>query len=279
MQRGSLQRELEVATKLAREAGRVILEVYAKEFDVIEKSGGGGPVTEADHRASELVVEGLRRAFPSDGVVSEENPDTSDARRFSRCWYVDPLDGTREFVDRNGMFAVHVGLSIDAVARAGVVYQPVGDRLYAGIVGQGCHLEEGGRRTALHVTDKADPAQLRLVVSRSHKSPKTAEVVAALGIADVVEQGSVGLKAGLVAEGAADLYLHPSSKSWRWDCCAPEAVLRGAGGVLTEFSGAPLRYDGTELQNTRGLLGCNLAAFERVREVTARIARESGLSS
>jgi 3'(2'), 5'-bisphosphate nucleotidase len=269
--RPSLARELDVARQLAREAGRILLEVYASAFAVVEKEGGRGPVTEADQRANTFLVDALRRAFPQDGVVAEESADTSDAWRFARCWYVDPMDGTREFVDRNGMFAVHVGLAIEAEARVGVVYAPVDDKLWAGVVGGPCTLEAGGVRREVRMRQPPPLADMQLVVSRSHRSRRTDAVRQALGITRVREVGSVGLKCGLLAEGSADLYLHPSPHSYRWDACAPEAVLRAAGGVLTDFSGQPYRYDGRTLQNERGLLGCHARALAQVSEVTAHV--------
>ncbi|MFN7135615.1 MAG: 3'(2'),5'-bisphosphate nucleotidase CysQ, partial [Myxococcales bacterium] len=142
----ALRRELEVAEALAREAGRILLEVYATPFAVEEKAGGGGPVTEADERANALVVAALQKEFPADGVVGEESAAGAAPQKYARCWFVDPLDGTREFVNRNGEFAVHVGLAIGGEARLGVVYRPVGDRLYAGIVGEGAELEVDGER-------------------------------------------------------------------------------------------------------------------------------------
>lgn len=267
-----LTRELAVARELAREAGRLLLEVYATDFAVVEKADDAGPVTEADRRANAFLVEALRREFPGDGIVAEESADHGDSRSRRRCWFVDPLDGTAEFVARNGEFAVHVGLAVDGEARLGVVYRPVGSKLYAGIVGDGCTLEEKGDTRTLRVNQVADPAAMRLVVSRSHRSRKTDAIRQALGITRVTECGSVGLKCGLLAEGVADLYLHPGPRSQRWDSCAPEAVLRAAGGVLTDLAGDPYRYDGTELANVRGLLGCSALAFPTIRAATAPIA-------
>lgn len=260
-----LERELEVARQIAREAGRLILEVYRTEFTFEEKPEGGGPVTEADARANDFIVSELRRAFPRDGIIAEESVDAAEATRGPRCWYVDPLDGTKEFVDRNGMFAVHVGLAIEGTPKLGVVYGPVEDKLYAGIVGDGAELQTPSGTRPLRVSGISDPKAMRLVVSRSHKSKKTARVQEALGITLVREFGSVGLKCGLLAEAEADLYLHPGSKSWRWDSCAPEAMLRAAGGVLTDFGGVPYRYDGPELMNVRGMLACSANAFEAIR--------------
>jgi 3'(2'), 5'-bisphosphate nucleotidase len=251
--------------------------VYSTPFTVEHKPGGAGPVTLADQRANALIVEGLRRAFPNDGVVAEESEDNSDAPRFRRCWFVDPVDGTAEFVDRNGMFAVHIGLAIEGKAVVGVVYGPVPNKLYSGIVGQGAFVEERDGRREIRVAPPRPTKDLRLVVSRSHKSKITGLIREALGITHVTEMGSVGLKTGMLADGLADLYLHPSKRSYRWDSCAPEAVLRAAGGVLTDFSGAPYRYDGAELHNARGILGCSEATLPHVLPVAAEIARQSGL--
>jgi 3'(2'), 5'-bisphosphate nucleotidase len=273
----NLTRELDLARTLAVEAGRLILEVYATEFDVVDKAAGAGPVTEADRRANTLLVRELRRAFPADGIIAEESADNSDARRFARCWYVDPLDGTREFVARNGEFAVHVGLAIGGEARLGVVYKPVDGKLYAGIVGDGCTLESAGKTSRLQVSTRSDQASLRLVVSRSNKSPQTDRIRALLGITDVRECGSVGVKAGLLAENLADVYLHASPRSSRWDSCAPEAVLRAAGGDLTDLFGARYRYDGAELENVRGLFGCNAAAAAVVQPAVLRVLAETPL--
>lgn len=272
----SFARELEIASRLAREAGRLLLEVYDTEYTVVEKPEGGGPVTVADKRANEFLVTALRKAFPGDGIVAEESCDTSDAARFERCWFVDPLDGTKEFIKHNGEFAVHVGLAVSGEARAGVVYRPVGARLYAGAVGEGCHLEEGGTRRELRLPNDP-PDTLRLITSRSHRSRKLVTICEELGIEQVTHMGSVGLKCGMLAEGRADLYVHASKVSSRWDSCAPEAVVRAAGGVFTDMAGVRYRYDGSELENVRGIVACSAAVLARVLPVVERVGREGGI--
>ena len=271
---GAFTREIEVASRLAREAGRAILEVYAGEFEVVEKPEGGGPVTVADARANEIIVAGLRAAFPGDGVVAEESEVNANPERFERCWFVDPLDGTKEFTRRNDQFAVHVGLAVDGAARAGVVFQPTADRLYAGVVGEGCALWTGGASREVRVAERAhDP--LLLVASRSHRSRWIDAICAELGIERVEGVGSVGIKCGMVATSQVDLYVHPSRVSYRWDACAPEAILRAAGGFFADLSGAPFRYDGVELQNTRGILACHPAIVDRVLPIVAEVGRRA----
>ena len=271
-----LSREIAEAVRIAREAGAILMDVYATDFGVSYKSKSD-PVTEADTRANAYIVGELKKAFPGDGVVAEESADRSDALRGGRCWYVDPVDGTKEFVARNGEFAVMLGLAIDGEALVGVVFQPVTDKLYAGVVGGGATLEQHGRRSELRVSDVSEPSRLRLVVSRSHRNRAVGQVVSQLGIDQEMQTGSVGLKAGLIAERKADLYLHISNKSSAWDACGPEAILKAAGGRFTDLSGNPYRYGGTDMRNRRGILACNSAAYDAVLPVAKAAARSIGL--
>ena len=268
--------EIAEVVRIARGAGAILMDVYATDFSVAYKAKAD-PVTDADTRANAYIVGELQRAFPGDGIVAEESADQSDALRGGRCWYVDPVDGTKEFVARNGEFAVMLGLAIDGAAVLGVVYQPVTDKLYAGVVGEGATLEQHGASRELRVSEVSDPRQLRLVVSRSHRNRTVAGVVSKLGIQDERQTGSVGLKAGLIAERQADLYLHISDKSSMWDACGPEAVLRAAGGRFTDMAGKPYHYGGTDMRNRSGILACNAAAFDAVLPVAQKAARAIGL--
>jgi len=269
-----LDRELVEAVKLAREAGAILLEIYATDFDV-ELKGEADPVTEADKRANELLVRRLREAFPNDGVVAEESPDKSDALARGRCWYVDPLDGTKEFVAKNGEFSVMIGLAIDGEAKLGVVYRPVGDRLYRGVVGDSAFVDIEDRTYALGVTDVSEPKDLRLVVSRSHRSDATDDFVKRLKIENEMKSGSVGLKVGLIAQRDADLYVHLSSYASAWDACAPEAILRAAGGVFTDLAGATYSYGGEDLKLAKGILACNNQdTYDRVIDAVREVARD-----
>lgn len=271
-----LDRDLREAVTIALEAGRILMELYRTDLKVAYKTRSD-PVTEADTRANAYIVDALRRAFPADGVVSEENDDISDALRQGRCWYVDPIDGTKEFIAQNGEFAVMLGLAIDGEATLGVVFQPAHERLYTGIVGVGAHLEQGGQRRPLVVSDIADPRELALVVSRSQRGRRIDAIKARLGVTRESRSGSVGLKVGLIAEQRADLYVHLSSRSSAWDACGPEAVLRAAGGRFTDLGGAPYRYGGTDMKNSHGILACNAAAYDTVLPVVSEVAGDLGL--
>ena len=271
-----LDREIGEAARIARKAGEILMDVYATDFRVAYKAEAD-PVTEADTRANAYIVNELEKAFPGDGIVAEETEDRSDALKGGRCWYVDPLDGTKEFVARNGEFSVMLGLAIDGVATAGVVYRPDNDQLYSGVVGDGAYLEQRGVRSALGVSTVANPRDLKLVVSRSHRNRAVGDLVTQLGITQETTCGSVGLKAGLIAEQKADLYVHIADRSSMWDACGPEAVLKAAGGRFTDLAGNPYRYGGTDMRNRNGILACNAAAYDAVLPVAREAAMAAGL--
>jgi len=205
---GELSEELTVATRLAREAGATIMRVYATDFSVAYK-GKGDPVTQADQLANDLIVKGLQKAFPTDLIVAEESPPPSESLTASRVWYVDPLDGTKEFIAKNGEFSVMIGLAVGGQAYLGVVYRPDGDVLYTGVVGQGAWVEVNGIRKALMVDSTRESSSMTLAVSRSHRNPLIEKICEAVGVSQEIPSGSVGLKIGLIAEGKADLYLEP----------------------------------------------------------------------
>lgn len=272
-----LDRELVEAVRLAREAGALLLEVYATDFDVDYK-GKADPVTEADRRSNELIVRRLREAFPNDAMVAEESDDNKlETRPRGRCWYVDPLDGTKEFIAKNGEFTVMIGLAIDGEARLGVVYQPTSDKLYRGVIGDSAFVEVGDRTYALGVSSSAETKDLRLVVSRSHRSAETDELKKRMGITEELTSGSVGLKVGLIVEKKADLYVNFSDKSSLWDACAPEAILRAAGGRFSDLAGKPFKYGGPELRAVHGMVATNQHAFANVQPIVTKLASEEGL--
>jgi 3'(2'), 5'-bisphosphate nucleotidase len=270
-----LEQELELAKALARLGGEILLEVRSTDFKVDYKIADD-PVTEGDRRANSEIVAGIAKAFPSDGIIAEESENIMEARKLKRCWFVDPLDGTREFVAKRDDFAVMIGLSIEGRATLGVVYQPMVDKLYSGVINHGAELEHEGAKRALQVSEVADPAKLRLISSRSHRSNSVDAVKSRLQITAEEVSGSVGIKIGLIAENIADLYVHISDKSAVWDTCGPEAILRAAGGMFSDVGGRAFDYRGVEIYNRRGILACNAKAYGKVLSVVAEVAKEKG---
>jgi 3'(2'), 5'-bisphosphate nucleotidase len=270
-----LERELSVATELARGAGHILMEIYARDFAVAYK-GKNDPVTEADQLANAYIVAELSKRFPDDGIVAEESVDLGHALSKRRCWFVDPLDGTKEFIAKNGEFSVMIGLAIDGKSALGVVYQPGLDKLYSGVIGGVAELSQSGASRTLSVSDQADPARLKLVVSRSHRPASIEQIMQRLGAREEMPSGSVGVKVGLIAERQADLYVHISDKSSLWDACAPQAILVAAGGRFVHVDGSDIQYASDDMKNRRGILACNEATYARVLEVVRDVSREEG---
>jgi 3'(2'), 5'-bisphosphate nucleotidase len=275
-----LSNELNTAIEIAREASAVLLQIYATDFAVDFKgSGQSDPVTEADRRANTLIVARLREAFPDDGIIAEESEHSQSVFERRRIWYVDPLDGTKEFVAKNGEFSVMIGLAIAGSAQLGVVLQPSDGTLYAGEIGQGAFVERDGVRTPIEVSEHADPHKLSLIVSRSHRPSATSELMSRLGIEREISSGSVGLKVGQIALRHADLYVHMSDKSSAWDTCAPEAVLIAANGRFTDLAGEAIKYGVPDVRTRHGILACNAAAFSAVLPVVRELAQRHNLVS
>ncbi|MBC7792820.1 MAG: 3'(2'),5'-bisphosphate nucleotidase CysQ [Clostridia bacterium] len=266
-----LSRELAVAIDLARRAGAKICEHYAEDFAVEYKSHGD-PVTQADKDADTIIVNGLHAAYPDDGILAEESGASNGRHAKRRLWCIDPLDGTREFVDRNGQFVVMVGLAIDGEARLGVVYQPTMNTLYAGY-GTTAFVEKDGMRSPLRPSKKTTMADAVVVASRSHLSQTVAQIAKQLGVARIDQVGSVGLKMARVASSDADIYISASDKTHEWDACAPEAILRAAGGRVTDTFGDPLRYNKQETRTPRGMLATNGSLHAAVLDIAASHVR------
>lgn len=236
-------KELEVATRLAFEAGRVALEVHEREFTVEQKKNRD-PVTEADRRANELIVGALRTAFPADLVVGEESDEGVNVDA-SRAWFVDPVDGTADFIMRNGEWSIMIGLVVEGRPRVGVVYQPVTGAMYTAASGGGAFVQVGTARRQLRVSDDPDARRATVVLSRNHPDPRTERVLAELGVTQRYEHGSIGCKLAQIAERRADIYFNFSGKCSMWDTAGPEVVLREAGGAIVDLDGNPIRYAGT----------------------------------
>lgn len=232
---------------LARAAGALILEVYATDFAVHDKADTS-PVTLADERAEALITPALQRLQPAWPVVAEEAAARGEAPAAAdRFWLVDPLDGTREFVARNGEFTVNIALVQQGEPVLGVVYLPVPDRLYAGVVGQGAWLEADGRRRA--IAARPQPAAGAVIAcSRSHGDVDAMQRwLQGQPVVSWVPAGS-SLKFGLIAEGAADLYPR-LGRTMEWDTAAGHAVLAAAGGNVCDLDGRPLRYGKPGFEN------------------------------
>lgn len=250
---GELGTELVAALELARAAGALVMKYRGGELD-IEMKAGDEPVTIADKAASDLIMAGLASRF-ADPIVSEEAVVADGILASPRLWLIDPIDGTKDFIRGSDGFAVMIGLMRGGRPVLGVVHQPSVDRTFFATPDGGAHVEINGQVGALRVSDIAAAASARLVASASHRSPDLDKVKNALGIDNEQNVGSVGVKLCMIAHGVRDLYVNPVAKTKVWDTCAPEAILEGAGGKLTDLYGAPIDY--LELRQRRGLVASN----------------------
>jgi len=240
-----LNRLLLDVTALAREAGRVILDVYASSFSVEEKDDRS-PLTEADLRSEKLILAGLRRIAPEIPVLSEESAQVpfGTRKKWSRLWVVDPLDGTKEFVQRNGEFTVNIALIDDHRPILGIVHAPALGRDYFACEGIGAFRSDAAASGRAIRVAKRGTGPVRVVGSRSHRGSSLDDFLSRVGPHEFVEVGS-SLKLCLVAEGKADVYprLGPTSE---WDTAAGQCVLEQAGGVVLKLDGEPLAYNARE---------------------------------
>ena len=267
----SLSEALDFARRVARRAGAAAMAHYGTASATAK--AGGSPVTEADHAANAVIVEAIRAAYPSDAILSEESRDSVERTSASRVWIVDPLDGTKEFLAGNGEFSIMIGLAVDGVPVLGVVYMPDGDRLYAAARGLGATVEVKHEKQGLRTDQLHWPP--RMVGSRSHPDSMTLEIRDRLGVTDIAPSGSVGVKCALIAEGKRDLYVHPVPYLNEWDTCAPEVLLREAGGEVTDCLGAPLRYNKPDPRQPHGIVACGRGVMQRAGDVV-RAVYEAG---
>ncbi len=231
-----------MAERLARDAGALALEYFEQDVEV-ELKPGNEPVTVADRATSDLVVAGLRAAFPDDVIISEEAPDDRQRREADRVWFVDPIDGTKDFIANKPGFSAMIGLVVGGVPVLGVVYQPIGDRMFAAAPGRGAWLVEGGERRALRCSDKSDPSTARMRAT---------------------PHGSLGLRLVQIAADERDLFVHMTDRCKTWDTCAPQAIVEHAGGKFTDMTGEPLRYDGPTNSHPKGFAATNGPLHEGV---------------
>jgi 3'(2'), 5'-bisphosphate nucleotidase len=236
-------RFLKSVVALSREAGRRILKIYHSDFRVGFKDDRS-PLTAADLAAHHCLVEGLNRLRPVYPVLSEESGNVSveDRRAWETYWLIDPLDGTREFIKRNGEFTVNVALVHQGRAVLGVVYAPVLDVCYFASEHCGAFKQvDDGDCQVIEVCMRS-PEKPRVVGSRSHRTLELETYLTRLGGCDLVSVGS-SLKFCLVADGSADLYPRLGLTS-EWDTAAAQCIVEAAGGRVTDLSGHTLEYNG-----------------------------------
>ncbi len=247
------QSELDLAIKLARQAGEKILNIYKKEslFSVEYKSDNS-PLTSADKASNSIIVSGLRQQFANYAILSEEEQDNRQRLKNDYCFVIDPLDGTKEFIKRNGQFTVNIALAYKHRTVMGVIYVPVSGELFYASQGDGAYYQKGKNTTPerIRVSQKKDITHLRIVASSSHGSPQLDAFITKIKPKEILKIGS-SLKGCLIANGDADIY-YRSNPTMEWDTAAMQCIVEEAGGIFRQMDNSEMLYNREDSTNRIG---------------------------
>lgn len=249
--------ELKNAKEAAVAAGLAIMEVYEKHEDMeISYKDGNMPLTVADRRSNDLIVSMLRRKFPEYAILSEEEKDNKERLINDYCFIIDPLDGTKEFIKRNGQFTVNIALSCKGKSVMGVIYVPVTQELYYASEGDGAYIKRrDGSIKRLHVSEITDKSSIRVVMSSSHGCPEMNEMIKKYKFKNLVSMGS-SLKGCLIAEGKAEIY-YRYNPTMEWDTAAMQCIVEEAGGIFRQMDDTEMRYNRNNSLNDKGFYVIN----------------------
>jgi myo-inositol-1(or 4)-monophosphatase len=267
MEESDLARELKLAKKAALEAGEILRGYYKREGLKVGSKGHDNPVTQADLEADSAIKKALRDPFPSYGWLSEETVDNDDRLKCRRVWIVDPLDGTKEFINGIPEFSVAIALIEDEVPILGVTYNPIKREMYWSARGVGCHLNT--RR--VHVTRVRTLKRATVLASRSETARGEWQVFH--GMLIVSPTGSVAYKLAMVAAGKADATFTRSPKS-EWDIASGAALVVEAGGTITDIKGRELRFNQRSVK-LEGLIADNTILHAALMKVAPKSAMKS----
>jgi myo-inositol-1(or 4)-monophosphatase len=241
--------ELAVAEAAARDAGAAIMSVFKGKYDVREKSKNN-PVTSADLEANRIIRKRIGECFPGDGWLSEEDQDNGQRLALSRVWVVDPIDGTKEFIEGVPQFAISIAFVVEGRPKVAVVFNPADQRFYKAAAGQGAYLND----VPIHVSARTDIAGALLLVSRSEPQKKFQVFVDSCEIKPV---GSIAYRLARVAGGDGDGTI-TFRTIHEWDICAGVLMVQEAGGAVVDGAGAPMMFN-RELPKHRGVVAANAA--------------------
>jgi 3'(2'), 5'-bisphosphate nucleotidase len=246
--------ELKAAKQAALEAGKIILEVYFEAVEVILKNDDT-PVTRADYASNAHILDKLIQAFPHHGFLSEESTDNLLRLEKEFCWIIDPLDGTKEFIKKNGEFTINIALVKGHDVVMGVVYAPVKEELYYAVKGEGAYMEKEGKVSRIFVSDRL--VDLYALRSRSHETIRYAELLARHSerILVIHRMGSA-YKGCLIARGDYDIYYN-FGHTMVWDTAPVDLIVSEAGGYFRQLNHTLFKYNTKRIKNDKGFLILN----------------------
>jgi 3'(2'), 5'-bisphosphate nucleotidase len=266
----AFQSEVALAEQAARRAGEVLLRHYrSPSGPAFETKGDGSPVSQADLEANAVIEATVRQAFPGDAWLSEESADDPTRLAARRVWIVDPLDGTRGFLERNDDFSVHVALAVDGAPVVGVVYHPVSDALYRAVAGQGAFRVRADGVAPVRTSSCGQIGAFRIGISRHLAPPALLDWLAREGLSGRSIRWGASGKYTALAQGDLDAVVTATFGEKEWDSCAPELIVREAGGIVTDGDGRPLAYNQRDVGRPRGIVTSNGPCHQ---ELLARLA-------
>ena len=248
------EKALPAALDAAREAAGVILDIYDQPDLDIQYKDDDSPLTRADTASNAVIVSRLREAFPDHAILTEESEDDKARMHNDWCWIVDPLDGTKEFIKRNGEFTVNIALTYRQRPVLGVVQVPALGEVYYAEQGKDAWYQSGDAEPVpIRVSGRTE--KLRLAISRSHASSGEQRLMENPRVADVIRAGS-SIKGCLVARGQADIY-YRFGPTMEWDTAAMHAVIIEAGGIFRQMDGREMLYNRADNLNAKGFYALN----------------------
>ncbi|MDE6055285.1 MAG: 3'(2'),5'-bisphosphate nucleotidase CysQ [Lachnospiraceae bacterium] len=242
------EKELSVAKEAATEAGKKIIEIYnLGEFGTVYKDDCS-PLTLADREANLVIMQKLKQKFPDYAILSEEEKDNGERLKNDYCFIVDPLDGTKEFIKRNGQFTVNIALSYKGKSVMGVIYVPVLEELYWASEKEGAYLSIRGKTERIQVSDRKK--DIRVVMSNSHGCAEMDDLIRKNNLVNYVKMGS-SLKGCVVAKGDAEIY-YRFNPTMEWDTAAMQCIAEEAGAIFMQMDDTPMCYNRENCLNAKG---------------------------
>ncbi len=263
--------ETKFAIEAAIEAGKVVMEVYNKNFSSSTKSDNE-PITEADIKSNTIIQKIISESnYP---ILSEETTDNIERLKYKKIWIVDPLDGTTDFVNRTGEFTIMIALVENNKPILGIIYWPTEEKLFLAQKGQGAFQQNQGSWTKISVSDISKLEKCRAVGSRHHISEKEHNLLTLLKVSKFTSKGS-SLKVADISCGLAELYFTTTNKMKQWDTCASYCLISEAGGKMTDMKGNELKYNIEILNHENGLLVTNGLIHDEIIKKFEKLVSEN----
>ncbi len=243
---------MEDCKDIAVQAGKAIMDVYNQVGEIqVNYKQDNSPLTEADRLSNKIIVDALKRKYKKYAILCEEEADDSSRLYNDYCFIIDPLDGTKEFIKRNGQFTVNIGLSYKHDVILGVIYAPYVDELYYARKGKGAYLQKSNAKTQrIHASDITSSDELRIVMSNSHNCLEMESLLKKHCFKEKISIGS-SLKGCLIARGDAELY-YRYNPTMEWDTAAMQCIVEEAGAVFRQMDGSEMKYNRRNCRNDKG---------------------------